>query len=97
MKRDEFITWALEKYQEWLQNHDISEIPTIDRIDPSGHYEIANIRILSRKENSSHNFDEIRRPMTAGHLAELVIKHAKRLKISTKEITDMIIKEQEKG
>lgn len=49
MTRDEFLAWAIPAYIEWMGANDGT--PSVDRIDPNGHYEIKNIRILERGEN----------------------------------------------
>lgn len=51
MSRDEFISWAIPVLEEWyLKNPDV--VPTVDRIENSGHYELGNLRFISGTENT---------------------------------------------
>lgn len=56
--KDEFIEYGLQDddfnkcYNEWVDcNYDIKKIPTTDRLDTLGKYEIGNIRFISYYEN----------------------------------------------
>lgn len=49
MTREEFLEWAIPQYRSW----ESKETPSLDRIDPSGHYEIGNLRVISRRINQS--------------------------------------------
>ena len=51
MTRQEFLDWALPKYEQWMKDRP-DETPSLDRVDPNGHYEISNLRLLERGENS---------------------------------------------
>jgi len=51
MTREEFVAWATPALKKWIKKNP-GEWASIDRIDPKGHYEIENIRILSHRENS---------------------------------------------
>lgn len=51
MSRSDFLAWALPAYAEWMQAN-LGLTPSLDRIKPAGHYEIGNLRILERGENS---------------------------------------------
>ena len=50
MTRAEFVAWALPEYALWFRSRP-DETPSIDRIDNDGHYELANIRLVSLAEN----------------------------------------------
>lgn len=50
MTRDEFIAWAIPQYEAWFRDRP-NEIPSIDRIDSKGHYEIVNLRLIERIAN----------------------------------------------
>lgn len=56
MTRQDFYDWAVPKYRQWFIDHPVREtaehIPSVDRIDPAGHYEISNIQIISMSDNS---------------------------------------------
>ena len=53
MTKEEFYNWC-ERYKDLIENmYKNGEIPTVDRIDSNGHYEIQNIQIISLKENSA--------------------------------------------
>lgn len=54
MTREEFNTWAIPEYLKWFQEHP-EESPSIDRIDPAGHYELSNIRLMEVWENRTSN------------------------------------------
>lgn len=51
MAREEFMEWAIPAYAEFLQNNP-GVPPTLDRIDPKGHYVIGNLRVVSKVVNS---------------------------------------------
>jgi transposase-like protein len=48
MTRDEFLAWSIPEYAKWIPK----DQPSLDRIDPRGHYELGNLRIINRRENS---------------------------------------------
>lgn len=50
MTRNEFLNWAIPEYKKWMRNNP-NMTPSLDRIDPSKHYSINNIRIIERGEN----------------------------------------------
>lgn len=49
--RAAFLTWMIPALQRWTADHP-GQRPSIDRIDPAGHYEPGNVRILELGENS---------------------------------------------
>lgn len=51
MTRKEFLCWAIPQYQAWM-NANPDDCPSLDRKDPKAHYQIGNLRILERGENS---------------------------------------------
>lgn len=50
MTSDEFVEWATPLIEEFQTLYP-GDKPSIDRIDPNGHYEFGNIRIISLKKN----------------------------------------------
>ena len=52
MTRQEFYDFVLEQWEVIQIIRAAGGIPTIDRIGPSIHYELGNIRFISRSENS---------------------------------------------
>lgn len=48
--QDEFIAWAIPAIVEFLAEHPNGN-PSVDRIDPDGHYELGNMRIIDRGDN----------------------------------------------
>lgn len=50
MTRSKYLEWAIPAYTEWMTRHP-DETPSIDRIDPTKHYEIGNLQIIERGEN----------------------------------------------
>lgn len=52
--REEFLAWAIPAFQKWIaENPD--ELGSVDRIDVEGHYELSNLRVISRRENGRLN------------------------------------------
>jgi hypothetical protein len=51
MTRDKFISWAIQAYTAF-QLANPNDQPSLDRIDPTGHYELGNLRVLSRGDNA---------------------------------------------
>ena len=49
--KDTFIAWAIPEILQFHHDNP-EETPSLDRIDPDGHYELGNIRILSWAENA---------------------------------------------
>lgn len=63
--REEFISYVLKNndfnfiYSEWIKyNYIYNKIPTTDRIDTLGRYELSNIRFLSFEDNYKRQADE---------------------------------------
>ena len=49
--RDEFMVWAVNAFDEWLQSHP-GETPSVNRIDPSKAYEVGNLEIIKWGANA---------------------------------------------
>jgi hypothetical protein len=56
MTREDFINWALPYYEEFMAK--FKQTPVVDRIDSTGHYELKNLQIISKSENTKrmHTF-----------------------------------------
>lgn len=52
MTRSEFLEWAVPRYAEWIAKG-IEGVPSVDRIQSSGHYELGNLQLIERRLNSS--------------------------------------------
>ena len=50
MTREEFMGWAVPAIEAFLKRSP-DEVPSLDRIDPDGHYELSNLRIVSKRFN----------------------------------------------
>jgi hypothetical protein len=48
--KEEWLAWAVPKYEEFNQNHP-NESPNVARIGDKGHYEIGNIELVTAKKN----------------------------------------------
>ena len=48
MTREEFIAWAVPLYEAWNR----LGVPSVDRIQNDGHYEISNMQMIPATENS---------------------------------------------
>lgn len=66
MSRETFLKWAIPEYAAWIESGN-PETPTIDRINPDGHYEIGNIRLLSWSENAIRNRRNVNVHAPDGH------------------------------
>ena len=55
LSRQELKQWCTDNSAIILHLLDTKQIPSIDRIDSSGHYEHGNIRIIPRDENSGRS------------------------------------------
>lgn len=93
MSKDEFLGWAIPRYEKWLLEHEVTEAPTIDRIESRGHYELKNIQLLSRSDNSAKAAHSARLA-TADSLVRFIIRHATKLGISPESVAELIVKEQ---
>lgn len=51
MGRKEFYSWCETQWPTIEGFYLRNETPSLDRIDPKGHYEITNLRVISLKEN----------------------------------------------
>lgn len=49
--RDAFCEWAIPRIVQFNREHP-DESPSVDRIDPDGHYEFTNMRIITWKDNA---------------------------------------------
>ena len=50
MGRADFIAWAVPAYKEWFRDYP-GVTPSVDRINPDGHYEIGNLRLIPVGQN----------------------------------------------
>lgn len=51
MTREEFLTWVIPELENWIKDKPI-ELVSIDRIDNNARYEISNLQLLTRGENT---------------------------------------------
>lgn len=51
MTQTEFLAWAVPEYSRWMKRNP-EKIPSIDRRNQDGHYELGNIRIIEFAKNS---------------------------------------------
>lgn len=49
--RAEFVNWSIPRVIRWLEKHP-GERPTIDRKIVPGHYELSNLRLATKSDNS---------------------------------------------
>ena len=54
VKKDEFIRWIIPELERFYREHPY-EVASIDRINPDGHYEWGNMRVISLWRNSWRN------------------------------------------
>lgn len=51
--KDEFLNWVIPKLENWKYPLvGTKNSPTIDRINTSGHYELANLQLITKTENT---------------------------------------------
>lgn len=50
MSREEWMAWAVPKIEAFTKQHP-DKIPSVDREDPDGHYELRNVSIMDLKDN----------------------------------------------
>jgi hypothetical protein len=50
LTEQEFLDWAIPKYEQFLKEHP-TEIPNVARFNDSGDYELGNIQLITRDEN----------------------------------------------
>lgn len=68
MSLDEFITWALPRYTEFIANHP-NESPCTARFGDKGHYEIGNIEVISMADNRKQQVQPAPAKTTHGTLS----------------------------
>lgn len=51
MTREEFMNWILPEFEAWEKHSDL-KLASIDRVDNLGHYEVSNLQLLTRRENT---------------------------------------------
>lgn len=49
--RAEFITWVIPELEKWCNNDSIENV-SLDRIDSTKHYELNNLQLVTKSENS---------------------------------------------
>ena len=50
MSRHEWMAWAVPQIEAFTKQHP-DKIPSVDREDPDGHYQLGNVRIMDLKDN----------------------------------------------
>lgn len=50
MTRSEFMSWAVPAFEQWFAKHP-DKVPSVDRKNNDGHYELGNIRLLEKVKN----------------------------------------------
>lgn len=68
MTREQFLAWAIPRYEAWLNTEGTA---SIDRIDTNGHYELTNIQMISMKENNSKKKRKME--ITEARLAQAIV------------------------
>lgn len=53
MTKQEFLDWVYAKWDEFVAIFRSGDIPSIDRINPDGHYSIANLRVIPNEMNKA--------------------------------------------
>lgn len=48
--REDFLSWCVPRFARWASEFP-TVAPSVDRIDPHGHYEIGNIQVIALVEN----------------------------------------------
>jgi hypothetical protein len=66
MTRDEFIAWAVPAYAAWFRDHP-GVTPSLDRIDGARHYEVGNLQLLTRLQNTLKNAKQKNLHAPPGH------------------------------
>ena len=61
MSKEEFYSWCDTQQEKILLLYKNGDTPSIDRKNPSGHYEIKNLQILSWRENTLKGVDSFRK------------------------------------
>lgn len=86
MTKDQFITWAIPKYSEWIVKHP-NESPSINRINSHGHYELGNIELLTCSQNSSLIHKS---PFNNERFMESIVKKCELHSIDLQEVIDYL-------
>lgn len=59
ISREEFRNFCTDNWDTIKLLYESGKTPSIDRIDSNGHYELGNIRILDKRDNSSRKLNVI--------------------------------------
>ena len=51
MTKQEFMAWVVPQLEKWSLDNDLS-LASIDRVENTGHYELSNLQIIDRWENT---------------------------------------------
>lgn len=49
--KEEFLAWVIPNLEEWVKSHSLESV-TVDRKDSKGHYELSNVQLLTKSDNS---------------------------------------------
>lgn len=71
MTKSEFISWAVPRYEQFILDHP-QETPSVERLDPYGHYELSNLAVIPLSVNRKQN--KKTKTVTVESLAKLVVK-----------------------
>jgi len=52
MTREEFLQWIIPELENWIKTYNTLDGVSVDRINNSGHYEISNLQLITKVENS---------------------------------------------
>jgi len=89
MTEDEFLSWAIPRYQQWMSLHP-GITPSINRIDPNGHYEISNINMVSWYENAGGP-KKPPGPITESRLVDFIIHKCAKNLLDPKRIAKLLL------
>lgn len=62
MTKQEFVAWAVPRYRRWFKQHP-GVVAFIDRRDNFGHYEIPNLRLVTRLVSTRNKRHRGRKPV----------------------------------
>lgn len=88
VNKQDFLSWAVPEYEGFIASRP-HKVPSLDRVDSSGHYEIGNLRIIDFDLNAARPGRQ-RKQLSADDIARRVLKLCKHNEIDLNDVIGLL-------